>query len=84
MARSGTGCVGARWGRVPCWGGREGANGEKGFPATREEAPEQEGRGNGGRRACEGGGALGQGLLPSGGGLGEEGVRLPVEEGPAL
>lgn len=76
--------MGARWGRVPCWGGRERANGEKGFPASREENPLQEFRGDGGRGACEGGGPLGQGLLPFVGVLGEEGVSLPAEEGPAL
>lgn len=65
--------------------GREGANGGKGFPVSREEAPLlQELRGDGGREACEGGGPLGQGLLPFGGALGEEGASLPAEEGPAL
>lgn len=64
--------------------GREGANGEKGFPASGEEASLQERRGDGGRGACEGGGPLGQELLPFGGALGEEGVSLPAKEGSAL
>lgn len=64
--------------------GREGANGEKSFPAPREEALLEELGGDGGRGACEGEGSRGQGLLPFGGALGEEGVSLPAEEGPAL
>lgn len=64
--------------------GREGANGEKGFPGSREEAPLEQLGGDGGRGACEGGESLGQGLLPFGRALEEEGGSLPAEEGPAL
>lgn len=54
--------------------GREGANGEKGFPASREETPLQELRGDGGRGACGAGiaafcgGPWGGGSQPPGGG----------------
>lgn len=67
-----------------CLAGEGGKGWRRGFPESREAAFLQESRGDGGRGACEGGGSLGQGLLPFVGAFGEEGVSLPEEEGPVL
>lgn len=62
-----------------CLAGEEGRGWRRGFPAPEEGASLQESRG-----MEVGVPAPGQGLLPFGGALGEEGVILPAEEGPAL
>lgn len=68
-----------------CLAGEGGKGWRRGFPTSEEEASSAGERGgDGGRGACEGGEPLRQGLLPFGGAFGEEGVSLPVEEGPAL